>query len=136
MRRRRRFHDRMAGYPWPVERFRVVVPPGRLYANAPPPAKAILGGGWVNNFFNCDRPFRLNHAHQVTKCTLRELADQWRDDVRKRRSSTIQARFHGAEIYTGDFGDFLVRLAFQFAQHKYLTVMRRQLSDRLLHHLL
>ena len=58
-----------------------------------------------------------------------------RDQRGERRACAIQSRLHRAEIAVRDLRDFFVRLALEFAEHKYLTMMRWQERDRSVHDL-
>lgn len=54
------------------------------------------------------------------------LANERRDDIGESRTGAVETRLHGAEVHAGNLGDFFVRLAFEFAEHKHLAVMYRQ----------
>jgi hypothetical protein len=58
-----------------------------------------------------------------TECSV----DRRRYDLGEPVPCSVQTAFHCAEVAIGDFGNFLVRLALELAQHEYRAVVLRQL---------
>jgi hypothetical protein len=68
----------------------------------------------------------LYRGRQWCNGTADGLPHQWGDDIRKGGAGPVEPGLHGSEVDAGNLGDFLVRLAFEFAEYKHLAVMYRQ----------
>ena len=57
------------------------------------------------------------------------LVQRRRNHLSEAISCSVQAALHGTEVAPGDFGDLLVRLSLEFAQHEYHAVVLGQLLN-------